>query len=78
MKDTGEHLILNLLTAFRLFLIFYLCLLFLGYHGRGGPLVVSSGVATSLSDRVYKRGMEELGYKTWDCNGESQAGIIPT
>uniref|UniRef100_A0A8W8J671 FAD-dependent oxidoreductase 2 FAD-binding domain-containing protein n=1 Tax=Magallana gigas TaxID=29159 RepID=A0A8W8J671_MAGGI len=49
-----------------------------GYHGRGGHLVVSSGVATSLRDRVYKWGMEELGYKTVDCNGESQTGIIPT
>uniref|UniRef100_K1RLQ5 L-sorbose 1-dehydrogenase n=1 Tax=Magallana gigas TaxID=29159 RepID=K1RLQ5_MAGGI len=27
-----------------------------GYHGRGGPLVVSSGVATSLSHKVYRRG----------------------
>ncbi|XP_052710366.1 L-sorbose 1-dehydrogenase-like isoform X2 [Crassostrea angulata] len=45
------------------------------YHGRGGPLVVSSGVATSLRDRVYRRGMEELGYNTVDCNGESQTGF---
>ncbi|XP_052710371.1 glucose dehydrogenase [FAD, quinone]-like isoform X2 [Crassostrea angulata] len=45
------------------------------YHGRGGPVVVSSGVATSLSDRVFKRGMEELGYQTLDCNGESQTGF---
>eukprot|EP00105_Crassostrea_gigas_P046509 XP_019930657.1 PREDICTED: choline dehydrogenase, mitochondrial [Crassostrea gigas] len=28
----------------------------LSYHGRGGPLVVSSGVATSLSHKVYRRG----------------------
>nr|XP_034331227.1 glucose dehydrogenase [FAD, quinone] [Crassostrea gigas] len=45
------------------------------YHGRGGPVVVSSGVATSLSDRVFKRGMEKLGYQTVDCNGESQTGF---
>lgn len=45
------------------------------YHGRGGPLTVSSGVATALSDRVYRRGMEELGYQTVDCNGKSQTGF---
>uniref|UniRef100_A0A8W8J5B5 Glucose-methanol-choline oxidoreductase N-terminal domain-containing protein n=1 Tax=Magallana gigas TaxID=29159 RepID=A0A8W8J5B5_MAGGI len=45
------------------------------YHGTGGPLVVSDSMATPLPDRVYRRGMEELGYKTVDCNGESQTGF---
>uniref|UniRef100_K1QLR0 Glucose dehydrogenase [acceptor] n=1 Tax=Magallana gigas TaxID=29159 RepID=K1QLR0_MAGGI len=42
------------------------------YHGVGGPLTVSDGASTSLVDRVYRRGMEELGYQAVDCNGESQ------
>ncbi|XP_052710386.1 glucose dehydrogenase [FAD, quinone]-like [Crassostrea angulata] len=45
------------------------------YHGRGGPLTVSDGVTSPLSHRVYRRGMEELGYQTVDCNGESQTGF---
>uniref|UniRef100_A0A8W8J255 Glucose-methanol-choline oxidoreductase N-terminal domain-containing protein n=1 Tax=Magallana gigas TaxID=29159 RepID=A0A8W8J255_MAGGI len=45
------------------------------YHGTGGPLVVSDSMATPLPDRVYRWGMEELGYKTVDCNGESQTGF---
>ncbi|XP_061193348.1 L-sorbose 1-dehydrogenase-like [Saccostrea echinata] len=43
------------------------------YHKKGGPLTVSDGTATPLSD-VYRRGMEELGYSVVDCNGESQIG----
>nr|XP_022293525.1 uncharacterized protein LOC111104083 isoform X1 [Crassostrea virginica]XP_022293526.1 uncharacterized protein LOC111104083 isoform X1 [Crassostrea virginica] len=43
------------------------------YHGRGGYLTVSDGVATELN-KVYARGMRELGHNTVDCNGESQAG----
>nr|XP_034331218.1 alcohol dehydrogenase [acceptor] isoform X2 [Crassostrea gigas] len=45
------------------------------YHGTGGPLVVSDGVSSPINDKVYRRGMEELGYKTVDCNGESQTGF---
>uniref|UniRef100_K1QRS5 Glucose dehydrogenase [acceptor] n=1 Tax=Magallana gigas TaxID=29159 RepID=K1QRS5_MAGGI len=45
------------------------------YHGTGGPLVVSDGVSSPINDKVYRRGMEELGYKTMDCNGESQTGF---
>lgn len=47
----------------------------LEYRGRGGPLTVSDGVTSPLSNKVYRRGMEELGYQTVDCNGESQTGI---
>ncbi|XP_062570021.1 L-sorbose 1-dehydrogenase-like [Saccostrea cucullata] len=45
------------------------------YHGMGGPLTVSDGSATNLSDNVYRRGMEELGYRVVDCNGMSQIGF---
>ena len=45
------------------------------YHGRGGYLTVSDGVATDLN-KVYARGMRELGHDTVDCNGESQAGQL--
>lgn len=48
----------------------------IAYHGVGGPLTVSDGASTSLVDRVYRRGMEELGYQAVDCNGESQTGIL--
>ncbi|XP_062603390.1 alcohol dehydrogenase [acceptor]-like [Saccostrea cucullata] len=44
------------------------------YHGKGGPLTVSDGTATSLSE-VYKRGLKELGYSVVDCNGKSQIGV---
>ncbi|XP_062607233.1 glucose dehydrogenase [FAD, quinone]-like, partial [Saccostrea cucullata] len=44
------------------------------YHGKGGPLTVSDGTATPLSD-VYRRGLEELGYSVVDCNGKNQIGF---
>ncbi|XP_062603375.1 alcohol dehydrogenase [acceptor]-like [Saccostrea cucullata] len=44
------------------------------YHGKGGPLTVSDGTATPLSD-VYRRGLEKQGYSVVDCNGKSQIGF---
>ncbi|XP_061180755.1 glucose dehydrogenase [FAD, quinone]-like [Saccostrea echinata] len=44
------------------------------YHGMGGPLTVSEGTATNLSDKVYRRAMEEMGYQVVDCNGKTQIG----
>ncbi|XP_062618936.1 alcohol dehydrogenase [acceptor]-like [Saccostrea cucullata] len=44
------------------------------YHGMGGPLSVSDGTATNLSDNVYRKGMEEIGYRVVDCNGMTQIG----
>lgn len=46
---------------------------FTAYRGKDGLLTVSSGTATPMAD-VYRRGFEELGYSTVDCNGESQTG----
>ncbi|XP_062603385.1 alcohol dehydrogenase [acceptor]-like isoform X1 [Saccostrea cucullata] len=47
------------------------------YHGIGGPLPVSDGTATPLSN-VYRQAMEELGYSVTDCNGKTQTGFCPT
>ncbi|XP_061180751.1 L-sorbose 1-dehydrogenase-like [Saccostrea echinata] len=47
------------------------------YHGIGGPLIVSDSKATPLSDKVYRRGMQEMGYDVVDCNGETQIGFCP-
>ncbi|XP_062603388.1 glucose dehydrogenase [FAD, quinone]-like [Saccostrea cucullata] len=46
------------------------------YHGTGGPLPVSDGTVTPLSD-VYRQAMEELGYSVTDCNGKTQTGFCP-
>ncbi|XP_062616582.1 glucose dehydrogenase [FAD, quinone]-like [Saccostrea cucullata] len=47
------------------------------YHGIGGPLTINKGTATCLSDNVYRRGMEEIGYRVVDCNGRTQIGYCP-
>ena len=44
------------------------------YHSTGGPLAVSGGRVTPLSDAYMKAG-EELGWKTNDYNGAGQEGF---
>ena len=43
------------------------------YHGKSGPLHVSKGYVTPLVD-ILGQAMEEIGYKTVDCNGEEMIG----
>ena len=44
------------------------------YHSSGGPIAVSGGGATPLTDLFMQAG-EELGYKITDYNGEDQEGF---
>lgn len=50
--------------------ISFILILFIVYYGVGGFFIVSDGVLILLVDRVYRWGMEELGYQVVDCNGE--------
>ncbi|XP_018572206.1 glucose dehydrogenase [FAD, quinone]-like [Anoplophora glabripennis] len=45
-----------------------------GYHGKGGLLDVNYTEPTVFTS-VFLRGMEELGYKIIDYNGENQIGV---
>ncbi|KAK3097269.1 hypothetical protein FSP39_008216, partial [Pinctada imbricata] len=47
------------------------------YHGKDGPLHVSSGNATPLAD-IFGDAMEEMGYRTVDTNGEDMIGYSKT
>ncbi|XP_060551775.1 glucose dehydrogenase [FAD, quinone]-like, partial [Ruditapes philippinarum] len=44
------------------------------YHSKGGPLAVSNGHITPLTD-VFTRAGQELGYNVTDYNGEDQEGF---
>ena len=48
--------------------------MFIDYHGTDGPLYVSAaGYETPLGD-LFGKAMQELGYKSVDCNGEDMIG----
>lgn len=42
------------------------------YHGKGGPLTVSDGWATPISD-ILKNAMKELGYPATDFNENAES-----
>ncbi|XP_076109497.1 glucose dehydrogenase [FAD, quinone]-like [Mytilus galloprovincialis] len=44
------------------------------YHGKGGYMKLTDSTLTPLVE-VYRRGAEEIGYKTVDANGEDQIGF---
>ena len=46
-----------------------------GYHGSGGPLIVSDIKPTSLHEALIVAA-EELGHKAIDINGRSQLGML--
>ena len=43
------------------------------YHGKSGPLVVTSNEVTALSE-AFVNGGAQLGYRVRDLNGEDQFG----
>lgn len=45
----------------------------LAYHGKGGYMKLTDSSLTPLAE-IYRKGAEEIGYKTVDANGEDQIG----
>jgi glucose dehydrogenase (acceptor) len=49
-----------------------------GYHGKGGPLTVTSAYAPRLSDFAFQDAGQYFGYPAGDVNGESQSHFTIT